>query len=178
MGVMIGQKYDPKLNVMNDSKGDINQRRFRYQELMDLLDGIVFGIERVIGKVGNPMKTVSNDEAVNMTSIPSVELIKTSIYRKQEEVFHTPTLALKYGFRKTYQFMHTTHVPIFLSLSICPYSIHGWGGGSMCCIWPRVCPNLRWYPIYALGIAFTVNGTSATNSFFICDFFGNLYQIF
>ena len=48
-GILIGRADDPKVTVLAYAKRALNSRRVRYRELMDLLDGIVFGIYRVLG---------------------------------------------------------------------------------------------------------------------------------
>ena len=48
-------------------------------------------------EISNPLTVVSTDEAVNMTSTPTVEMSKTYLARIQDEIIRRPISVLEYG---------------------------------------------------------------------------------
>ena len=86
-------------------------------------------MSRFLGRegVGNPSVMALEDEVPNTTSTLTVVVIKTSLARNKEEVFHRPMLALKYDLRKAYLFTHNTYVPSCLYVSVCTSYVHSWG---------------------------------------------------
>ena len=65
--ILLGRNYNPVVPVLPTAKGDLDKHHVCHQDLVDLLDGIIFRLVQVLGGGGGVQKPL--DYGVNQCII-------------------------------------------------------------------------------------------------------------